>query len=51
MPASGRALSARRVLDNSNAVSYETDEHYAISAYAPIDPRGPSAVLSGRGLY
>ena len=51
MPASGRTLSARRVLDNPSAVSFEADEHYTVSAYAPIDPRGPSAVLSGRGLY
>src|SRR4030081_1680550 len=42
--------------ENPRAVSYENDARYApsvrpVSAYAPIDPRGPSEVLSGRGLY
>jgi rare lipoprotein A len=39
---------------NPRAVSYETDDRYASgpsSAYAPIDPRGPSELLTGRGLY
>jgi rare lipoprotein A len=49
--ASSGARSANRVLDNPRAAFYENDEHYAVSAYAPIDPRGPSAILSGRGLY
>jgi rare lipoprotein A len=45
-----------RVIDNPRAVSYEDDSRYAapigsVSAYAPIDPRGPSEILSGRGLY
>ena len=45
-----------RVLDNPRAVSYEDDSRYAapdgaVSAYAPVDPRGPSEILSGRGLY
>ena len=45
-----------RVLDNPHAVSYEDDSRYAapgsaVSAYAPVDPRGPSEILSGRGLY
>ena len=45
-----------RVLDNPRAVSYEDDSRYAVpvspvSAYAPIDPNGPSEILSGRGLY
>jgi rare lipoprotein A len=43
-----------RVLENPRAVSYETDDRYAVSptaAYLPIDPRGPAEVLSGRGLY
>jgi peptidoglycan lytic transglycosylase len=45
-----------RVLDNPRAVSYEDDSRYAapvspVSAYAPIDPHGPSEILSGRGLY
>jgi len=45
-----------RALDNPRAVSYEDDRRYAapvgpVSAYAPIDPNGPSEILSGRGLY
>ncbi len=39
-----------RVLDNPREVSYEGDTRYR-SAYAPVDPRGPSEILSGRGLY
>jgi rare lipoprotein A len=54
--ASARARSAGRVLENPRAVSYENDDRYApdvrpVSAYAPIDPRGPSELLAGRGLY
>jgi rare lipoprotein A len=52
MSASSR--SRGRVLENPRAVSYETDERYTpgpSSAYAPIDPRGPSELLTGRGLY
>src|ERR1700737_1652434 len=50
------ARSRGRVLDNPRAVTYENDERYEqgvspVSAYAPIDPRGPSELLSGRGLY
>jgi rare lipoprotein A len=53
MSASSRARSAGRVLDNPRAVSYEDDDRYTgpASAYAPIDPHGPSEILSGRGLY
>jgi rare lipoprotein A len=56
MSASARGRSAGRVLENPRAVSYENDERYApglrpVSAYAPIDPRGPSELLAGRGLY
>jgi rare lipoprotein A len=56
MSASARARSIGRVLDNPRAVSYEDDDRYApslrpVSAYAPIDRRGPSEVLAGRGLY
>jgi len=50
------ARSRGRVLDNPRAVTYENDERYEsgvspVSAYAPIDPRGPSELLTGRGLY
>jgi rare lipoprotein A len=56
MSASSRSRSAGRVLENPRAVSYENDERYVaavrpVSAYAPIDPRGPSELLAGRGLY
>jgi rare lipoprotein A len=56
MSASARTRSTGRVLDNPRAVSYEDDGRYAprvrpVSAYAPIDPRGPSEILAGRGLY
>ncbi|HKU09448.1 MAG TPA: septal ring lytic transglycosylase RlpA family protein [Bradyrhizobium sp.] len=42
-----------RVTENPRAVSYEDDERFAVqpTAYAPIDPRGPREILSGRGLY
>jgi rare lipoprotein A len=54
--ASARARSSSRVLENPRAVSYENDDRYtpdvrSVSAYAPIDPRGPSELLTGRGLY
>jgi rare lipoprotein A len=53
---SASARSRGRALDNPRAVTYENDERYEqsvspVSAYAPIDPRGPSELLSGRGLY
>jgi rare lipoprotein A len=56
MSASARGRSAGRVLENRRAVSYENDDRYApgvrpVDAYAPIDSRGPSELLSGRGLY
>jgi rare lipoprotein A len=56
MSASARTRSAGRVLDNPRAVSYENDSRYEpegtpVSAYAPIDSRGPSELLTGRGLY
>jgi rare lipoprotein A len=55
MSASSRARSSGRTLDNPRAVSYEDDAHYSpnysVSSYAPVDPRGPSEILSGRGLY
>ena len=51
MSASSR--SRGRTLENNRAVSYENDPSYAApsSTYLPVDPRGPSEVLSGRGLY
>jgi rare lipoprotein A len=56
MSASSRARSSGRALDNPRAVSYEADDRYAApsspaSAFAPIDPRGPREILSGRRLY
>jgi len=56
MSASSRSRSAGRVPDNPRSLSYESDDRYVAAyrpapAYAPIDPRGPSEVLSGRGLY
>ena len=53
MSAQARMRSDGRVLENPRAVSYENDSRYtpAVSAYAPIDPRGPSELLAGRGLY
>jgi rare lipoprotein A len=56
MSASSRARSSGRELENPRAVSYDTDGRYAApsgpaSAYAPVDPQGPSEILSGRGLY
>src|SRR5437868_5798524 len=51
MSASSR--SRGRFIENPRAVSYEADERFASqpTAYAPIDPRGPREILSGRGLY
>jgi rare lipoprotein A len=54
--ASARQRSSGRILENPRAVSYDNDGRYApdvrpVSAYAPTDPRGPSEVLNGRGLY
>jgi rare lipoprotein A len=56
LSASARTRSSGRVLENPRAVSYENDDRYTpavgpVSAYAPIDPRGPSELLAGRGLY
>jgi rare lipoprotein A len=56
MSASARMRSDRRVVQNPHALSYESDDRYTssarpVSAYAPIDPRGPSELLTGRGLY
>ena len=56
MSASSRPRPAGRAIENPRAVSYENDARYAADfrparAYAPVDPRGPSELLSGRGLY
>ena len=56
MSASSRVRSGSRILQNPRAVSYDNVGAYApdprsVSAYAPIDPRGPSELLAGRGLY
>jgi rare lipoprotein A len=56
MSASARMRSPSRVLENPRAASYENDNRYtpevsSVSAYAPIDPHGPSELLAGRGLY
>jgi rare lipoprotein A len=56
MSASSRPRSAARIVENPRAVSYENDDRYApdvgpISAYAPIDRRGPDVLFTGRGLY
>ena len=50
---SASSRSRGRVIENPRAVSYEADERFVSqpSAYAPIDPRGPREILSGRGLY
>src|SRR5216684_2954706 len=56
MSASSRRRSGGRIVENPRAVSYENDDRYApgvrpVSAYAPVDPRGPSELLAARGLY
>lgn len=56
MSASARMRSSGPVLENPRAVSYENDSRYTsgvrpVSAYAPVDPHGPSELLAGRGLY
>ena len=50
---SASARHGGRLYENPRAVSYENDERYVspVSAYAPIDPHGPSELLAGRGLY
>jgi rare lipoprotein A len=39
--------------ENARAVAYDNglNDAAATMAYRPVDPRGPSEVLSGRGLY
>ena len=56
MSASAR-IRPGRFPENPRAVAYDNDGAYVppgarpVSAYAPVDPRGPSELLSGRGLY
>jgi len=54
--ASSRSRSSARALNNPREVSYENDPRFSsayrpVSADAPVDPHGPSEILSGRGLY
>src|SRR5258706_7717670 len=56
MSAARRTRAGGRMVENPRAVSYENDDRYApsvrpVSAYAPVDPSGPSELLTGRGLY
>jgi len=56
MSASSRTRPGGRHIENLRAVSYESNDRYAppvrpVPAYAPVDPRGPSELLAGRGLY
>ncbi|MDB5582782.1 MAG: septal ring lytic transglycosylase RlpA family protein [Bradyrhizobium sp.] len=54
MSASSRTRPGVRAIENPRAVTYENDARYAArpaTAYAPVDPRGPSELLTGRGLY
>ena len=56
MSASSRSRTRGRAPDNPREVSYEDDARYTsayrpAAAYAPVDPKGPSEILSGRGLY
>jgi rare lipoprotein A len=57
MSASGRVRPHPQMRDKLRAVSYDASNDDAtgdvrpVAAYAPIDPRGPSELLSGRGLY
>src|SRR6201747_143668 len=57
MSASSRVRPGGRMIENPRAVSYDNDGTYAppsarpVSASAPVDPRGPSELLLGRGLY
>ena len=51
---SAASRSRGKIVQNPRAVSYQDDDRYAqgpVSAYMPIDPRGPSELLTGRGLY
>ena len=56
MSASSRSRSRGQMLENPRAVSYDNDRRSGPDARsgtsnAPLDPHGPSEVLSARGLY
>jgi rare lipoprotein A len=55
MSASGRTPAHRQALEGPREVSYGegdgTGHVRPVTAYAPVDQRGPSELLSGRGLY
>jgi peptidoglycan lytic transglycosylase len=55
MSASSRARSHGQVLPNPRAVAYDdqtsSPDAKSRPSYAPLDPHGPSEVLSARGLY
>ena len=51
---SASSRSRGRALQNPRSVSYESDDSETAeqsASYRPIDARGPSEILSGRGLY
>jgi rare lipoprotein A len=55
-PSSSRARTASRSFNGSREASYQADPRYPatvspVSAYAPVDPHGPSELLAARGLY
>jgi rare lipoprotein A len=47
--ADARSVDARSV--DARSVDARSVDARSVSAYAPIDPRGPSELLAGRGLY
>src|SRR5712675_1353224 len=47
--ADARSVDARSV--DARSVDARSVDAKSVSAYAPIDPRGPSELLAGRGLY
>jgi rare lipoprotein A len=56
MSSASRARSRGRTLENPHAVAYDSGGAYAaevraVSPETPIDPHGPSELLSARGLY
>jgi rare lipoprotein A len=57
MSASARSRSGGRVPENPRSVSYDDNGNYVpqtarpVTAYAPLDQRGPVELLSGRGIY